>query len=212
MRSSSLLVVVWLGPGLFACTRDRNAGVSADAGPAASLGAGTVTTPRAIAEVGPRATPAAAAPSSATSPAPTPAASGGSSTTKSGTCFCRPLNGQAGLTNTIPLCKAVTAPKCRCETTSNYRLCLAPWTKGKDELACSKPNTYAAGRTPGAACEGYTTGEDKDGNPKNEKESGTYGCTYCDNMRTYGGLNGDACTGFGSADGKPFKGKIDCSN
>jgi hypothetical protein len=137
---------------------------------------------------------------------PNPAAS---TTNTAGTCVCRPLNGQPGLQFNQPLCTAVSAPRCKCESNS-YLMCMEPWTKGASELACAKKNEYLAGRAPGGACTGYTNGQDKQGNPRNEAVSGTYECQFCSNLRTYGGRSGDSCTGFSMDAGKPFKGEIDC--
>lgn len=199
--------LAWLVPlSLIAAACASKAQPELDAGPADS---GPVAHSRAIV-TNPNPHGAGAQPASSQAAA---SSSGGAAPVSptSGNCFCRPLLGQPGLEYTaVPLCKALAPPKCRCSISGGYSICLAPWTKGASELVCAQKNELVAGRTPGAACEGYGGGSDTKGNPTNEKMSGKLECNYCASTRTYGGKSGDSCTGFGMYEGKPFKGEIDC--
>ncbi len=130
-----------------------------------------------------------------------------------GSCVCLPINGA----DRMALCAALETPMCRCQTTSNTALCPHPFTKcatANCRPACPDGKYddvhMIAGAAPGGACKGYSDAWDRNNNPVNQLESGTYDCSYCKTTRTFPGPDGAPCKGFHLATAKPYSGRTDC--
>ena len=197
-----LVLVAGVGVAIFAHggTEPQAATASASASP--SVAPSAVPAAVSVADAGPRPSRPGTKPLS--SGAPTSPNAGADAGAARRGCMCLPIRQQAGFVNGTSLCQTLAAPICRCELTDNpyVSLCLAPWTLGPGEPACSTPNSAQPGHQRGAACSGYDT--------INTKRAGAYACNYCRDTRTYAGTQGGACRGYQMSTTAGLEGVLDC--